>query len=124
MSSIAILGASNNRRKFGNIAVRAYAENGFDVYPVNPRESDIEGHLVYPFVNQIPAYLDRVSVYLPPEKFLPVLDELAEINIGELWLNPGSDAPEVVDKALSLGFDVHCGCSIIDIGLNPAEYPA
>jgi predicted CoA-binding protein len=122
MPSIAVIGASSDRSKFGNICVRAYASNGFDVYPVNPKEDLIENHTVYRSVSEIPAKLDRVSIYLPPGRAWTVLDELANLDIGEVWLNPGVDTPGVISKANDLGINVVVGCSIVDIGLNPGSF--
>ena len=41
--TVAIVGASADRRKFGNKAVRAYLRQGWKVYPVNPNRDEIEG---------------------------------------------------------------------------------
>jgi predicted CoA-binding protein len=118
--SIAIIGASNDRRKFGNRAVRAYAGRGYAVYPVHPRELTIEGYPVFHSVSQIPIpELDRVSIYLPPELALGVLDDVARKPVKEVWLNPGADSPKVVARARALGLPVIVGCSIVDIGVDP-----
>jgi len=65
MKSIAIIGASSERSKFGNKAVLAYTKAGYDVYPVNPKEEEIEGHLCYPDVMSIPIPIELVSLYVP-----------------------------------------------------------
>ncbi len=118
--TIAVLGASPDRQKFGNRCVRAYAAVGYEVYPVHPRAAEVEGHRAYPTLADVPAErLDRVSVYLPPDVALRVLPELTHKAIGELWLNPGADSPEVVTRARELGLPVVVGCSIVDVGVNP-----
>jgi hypothetical protein len=43
VKSVAILGASADRSKYGNKAVRAYQQQGYTVFPINPKESEIEG---------------------------------------------------------------------------------
>ena len=93
MPAVAIVGASRDRSKFGNIALRAYAENGYDVYPVNPKEAEIEGHKAYASVADVPVHLDRVSIYLPPDRAMAMLEELVDTHVGEVFLNPGSDTP-------------------------------
>ncbi|HEY2838365.1 MAG TPA: CoA-binding protein [Pirellulales bacterium] len=119
--TIAIIGASPDRTKFGNKAVRAYVLQGYDVYPVNPKAGVIEGLTAYRSLNEVPlASFDRISVYLPPAIGLAALDEIATKECGELWLNPGSDSPEVVAKAQSLGLNVVQACSIVDVGVSPA----
>jgi len=120
MPSIAVIGASADRSKFGNKAVRAYAQKGYQVYPVNPRETTIEGWPVYHSIAEVPAErVDRVSLYLPPALTLTVLDDLANKPVGEVWLNPGTESPEVLAKAKRLGLNVIAACSIVAIGVSP-----
>jgi len=120
--TVAIIGASDDRRKFGNKSVRAHLRAGYDVYPVNINGGTVEGLPVYASVKDVPVEkLDRVSVYLPPRVGLTVLDEIAEKGCKELWLNPGADSEEVVRKARSLGLNVIQSCSIVDVGISPYE---
>ena len=118
--TIAIVGASNDRRKFGNRAVRAYARKGWEVYPVNPHETTIEGRPVFRTVNDIPvSTLDRISVYVPPDVGLQVVVDVARRPPREFWLNPGAESPELIDRAEALGLNVVVACSIVDIGESP-----
>src|SRR5262245_13140293 len=119
--TIAVVGASNDRRKYGNRAVRAYARQGWDVYPVNPHETAIEGRPVHRSVSAIPTpQLDRVSLYVPPHVGIQLIDEIARRPPRELWLNPGADGPELIARAEALGLSVVVACSIVDIGESPA----
>jgi hypothetical protein len=121
MPTVAIIGASSDRSKFGNKSVRAHQQTGYTVYPVNPKGGEIEGLKVYRTLTELPAgKLDRISVYLPPALGMQALDEIAARGCDELWLNPGSDAPEVVEKARRLGLNVIQACSIVNVGINPA----
>ena len=118
--TVAVVGASADRRKFGNRAVRAYAQKGYTVYPIHPREAMIEGHMVYSSILKLPvAQLDRVSLYLPEDSALPMLEEIARIPVKQVWLNPGADSPAVIERARALGLTVVAGCSILDIGVDP-----
>lgn len=121
--AVAIIGASADRSKFGNKSVRAHAKAGWRVFPVHPSVTEVEGHPAYKSASDIPEQpLDRISIYLPPAVTINLLDSIARNPPGEFWLNPGADAPEVVAKARSLGLNVVCGCSIIDVGFSPAEF--
>jgi uncharacterized protein len=124
MPTIAILGASADRSKFGNKAVRAFVARGYDVYPVNPKADEIEGLKAYPSLAAIPAdvKLDRISVYLPPAVGLKVLPEIAARGASELWLNPGSESDELVAAAQGQGLHVIQACSIVDIGVSPSQF--
>ena len=117
--NVAIVGASGDRSKFGNKAVRAYLRKGYTVYPVNPNRDEVEGLKAYKSVLEIPVDLDRVSIYLPPELTIVVLDEIARKGAKELFLNPGSESKAVTEKARSLGFKPILACSIVDIGETP-----
>lgn len=122
--TVAVIGASKDRGKFGNKAVRAYIRQGWTVYPVNPNETDIEGVTAYKSILDVPRPVDRVTVYLPPKFGLMVLPDIAAVAPGEVFLNPGSDSPEVIARATELGLQPIVACSIVDIGMTPAELPA
>lgn len=119
MKSVAVIGASADRSKFGNKAVRAYLTRGFTVYPVNPKETTIEGLPAFASIDAVPARPNLISVYLPPRVLLGLLPAIAAKGCDELWLNPGADADEVVEAAEQLGLNVIRACSIIGVGLTP-----
>ena len=120
MKTVVVIGASANRRKFGNKAVRAFRQQGYSVYPVNPHEPQIEGLKVYKSILDVPVRPDLVSVYLPPLVMLQVLPDIAAKGCGELWLNPGTDSDEVVAEAERLGLNVIRACSIVGVGVSPS----
>lgn len=123
MPTVAILGASADRNKFGNKSIRAHQQQGFTVYPVNPKGGEIEGLPVYKSLAEAPpGRLDRISVYLPPHILMQVLPEIAARGAEEVWLNPGSDSDEAVDAARKLGLNVIQACSIVDLGVSPAQF--
>lgn len=113
MKTVAVIGASRDRAKWGNRSVRAHLAAGYEVYPVHPSEAEIEGLKTYRSVADIPAELDRVSLYLPPELGIGVLPEIAKKGCRELFLNPGSESEELVEKAKALGLKPILACSIV-----------
>jgi predicted CoA-binding protein len=118
--TIAIVGASSDRNKYGNRAVRAYVRQGYDVYPIHPREETIEGLRAYRTLLDVPVKrLDRVSMYVPPAVGLQLVEDIARRPPRELWLNPGSESDELIAKAEALGLKVVIGCSIVAIGEMP-----
>jgi predicted CoA-binding protein len=122
MKTVAVIGASSNREKFGNKALRAFAHRGYTVYPINPTESEVEGHKAYASVLDVPGSIDMATLYVPAPVGVSVMDDLVKKGIPEVWLNPGADARQVVDKARSLGLKTVTHCSIIAIGESPARY--
>jgi predicted CoA-binding protein len=120
--TVAVIGASNNRSKFGNKAVRAYVRQGYDVYPIHPRAETIEGLRAYRSILDVPqGEFDRVTIYLPPLKAMQVIEDIARKPAREVWLNPGAESSELIGKARALGLNVVLGCSIVDISERPEE---
>ncbi len=122
MPVIAVIGASRDRRKYGNKALRAYRARGYTVVPINPHETSVEGERAYPSVLEYPGAIDEATVYVPPEIGVAVLDDLSAKGIRTVWLNPGADSPEVLARARGLGLEPHVACSILAVGESPSEY--
>ena len=120
MKTIAIIGASNQRNKYGNKAVRAYLQQGYTVYPVHPREVLIEGLPVYKTILDVPLRPDKVSVYLPPPALLQLLPAIAVRGCDELWLNPGTESDEVLAEAERLGLNFIQACILVAVGVSPS----
>jgi uncharacterized protein len=120
--SVAVVGASNDRRKYGNKALRAFAARGYTVIPINPHEQEIEGHRAYASVLDVPGAIDMATVYVRPEAGVRVMEDLAAKKVPEVWLNPGADEPQVVARAGELGLRTIQACSIIAIGESPRSY--
>jgi hypothetical protein len=116
---VAVIGASSNRNKFGNRAVRAFRQQGYTVVPINPHEAEIEGLKSYASVLDVPGAVDMASFYLPPEIGLQVIDEVARKGIPEVWLNPGAESDALIARATSLHIQPIVACSIVAIGENP-----
>jgi predicted CoA-binding protein len=120
--SVAIIGASSDRRRFGNKAVRAFLHRGFTVVPIHPKEGEIEGLQAYRSVLDVPGHIDMASMYVSPAVGEALLDELAKKGIAEVWFNPGAESPAVVERARALNLGPIVACSIIGIGENPSAY--
>ncbi len=120
---VAVIGASKDRSKFGNKAVRAYLSEGHTVFPVNPREREIEGLRCYGSVLEIPGDIDIALLYVPPSAGLKVLGEIAKRGIKKVYFNPGTESPELEKKARELGLEPIFGCAIRAVGLSPSNFP-
>jgi len=120
MPAVAVIGASTDRSKFGNKAVRAYQRMGWTVYPVHPKAPEIEGLPAVRSVREIAEPLQRVLLYLPPELGLTVLADVAAVQPAEFFVNPGAESDELVAAARKLGLQTIQACAIVDVGVSPA----
>ena len=122
MPTVAVIGASADRRKFGNKALRAFRHRGYTVVPINPHEQAVEGERAYASVLDYPGAIDEATVYVPPEIGARVIDQIAQKGIPKVWLNPGADGRAVVERARSLKLQAIVACSIVGIGESPGDY--
>jgi uncharacterized protein len=120
--TVAVIGASNDRHKYGNKALRAFASRGHTVYAINPNEREVEGQPAYATVLDVPGPIDMATVYVQPEVGIKVMDDIAAKKIPEVWLNPGADDDAVVARAQALGLKTIQACSIIGVGERPSDY--
>lgn len=116
---VAVIGASSNRNKFGNKALRAFERQGYEVLAINPNEAEVEGHRTYPSVLDVPGPIDMATMYVPPRVGVQVIEQIARKGIAEVWLNPGADGAEVLRRARELGVNTIQACSIMGIGESP-----
>src|SRR6266498_990572 len=121
MKTVAVIGASNARVKFGNKAVRAFRQQGYTVYPVNPKETAIEGLRAYQSIRDLPVRPQMISVYVQPPVLLKILPDIAAMGCDELWLNPGTESDQVLAEAERIGLNVIQACSIVGVGMSPAS---
>ena len=121
--TIAIVGASTDRAKYGNKAVRAFIQGGWTVYPVNPSVKEVEGLQSYASVADVPVPIDRISMYVPPNIGRKMLAVISEKSPKEFYLNPGSESVELLRDAEALGLNPIQACSIVNIGLRPDMFP-
>jgi uncharacterized protein len=122
MPVVAVIGASTDRRKFGNKAVRAFTQAGYTVVPVNPHHADVEGIPACATIGEAPHAIDMATVYVPPEIGITLLDGIADAGVREVWLNPGAASPALVSRARELGLEPIEACSIVGIGLRPSDF--
>ena len=116
---VAVIGGSNNRRKFGNRALRAYRDQGYTVVPINPHEQEVEGLKSYASVLDVPGPIDMASFYVPPDIGEEIIGEMARKQIAEVWLNPGAESDELIARARALSIKPIVACSIVALGRNP-----
>lgn len=119
MKTVAVIGASNHREKWGNKAVRAFLQQGYTVYPVNPNEPEIEGLKAFATIKDIPVRLNKITVYIPPQRLVKILPDIAARGCDELFLNPGAESEEVLAECERLGLSAIQACSIIAVGVSP-----
>ena len=94
-NSIALVGASNNPRKYGNKILLDLISKGHNVYPVNNKEKNIEGIKSYKSVDAIPEIPSIINFVIPPNEGMAVTRDLVEKGYDNFWYQPGAESNEI-----------------------------
>jgi len=103
--TFAVVGASSNRRKYGNKVLRAYLQTNRKVFAINPNESEIEGVPSYPDLASLPEPVDAISIITRPEVTEKVIEQAAAAGIHHVWMQPGAESPRALQRAEELGLN-------------------
>ena len=120
--TVAVVGASSDRQKFGNKALRAFKAEGYTVIPINPNEREVEGIATYASVLHVPGTIDMATVYVQPDVAMRLLPEFEQKGIAEIWVNPGAESDELLTEARKRKLNVIAACSIMGIGRSPSSF--
>ncbi|MHC4082252.1 MAG: CoA-binding protein [Planctomycetota bacterium] len=114
----AVVGASNDRTKYGNKVLRAYVQTDRPVYPVNPKAGEVEGLEAFPDLRSLPEGVHGISVITPPQVTEKVVQEAANLGIRHIWMQPGAESDAAVAAAQKAGINVIAGdaCVLVVFG--------
>ncbi len=102
----AVVGATDNKEKFGYKIFKVMLEAGLQVYPVNTGVQEILGQKCYPTLKDLPVKPEAVDLVVPPRVGEQIVRECAELGITNVWLQPGADTQPVVNLTKELGLTV------------------
>ena len=92
---IALVGASNDKSKFGNRIYRDLRSKGYNVVPINPKDENIEGDKAYTSIQMMEELPDIVNLVVPPPIAMKVAQDAVELGVEYLWFQPGSESDEL-----------------------------
>ncbi|NCD09173.1 MAG: CoA-binding protein [Negativicutes bacterium] len=111
----ALVGATNNKDKYGCKIYKRLLKAGYEVYPVNPGIAEIDGAKCYASIADLPVVPEVVNIVVPAKFAVGAVKEAAEKGVKIVWLQPGSDKPEVVKAAKDAGLEVIEDCVLTRI---------
>ncbi|AMW33705.1 MULTISPECIES: CoA-binding protein [Fervidobacterium] len=99
---VAIVGATTNPEKFGNIVLRDLKKKGFEVLPVSPRYDVVEGLRTYKSVEELPDDVDLIVFIVPPEVGIQELKKAYDKGFRKFWFQPGAESGEIIEFSKTL----------------------
>ena len=115
----AVVGASNNRAKYGNRIYLKLRKSGYRVFPVNNREQLIEGDRAYSSLLDLPETPAVVNMVVPPQEASAVVEQAKAAGAQAIWFQPGAESVVAGQWALEHGLDVIEACILVQLALMP-----
>ena len=117
-SSFAVIGASEDPRKYGHRCYACYLRHGYRVYPVNPNAATVLGNTAYPDLRSLPEPVEAVSIVTPPDVTEKVMEDVIAIGVRHVWMQPGAESAAAVVRAREAGVNVIAGgpCLLVALG--------
>lgn len=104
--TFAVAGASRDRSKYGNIVYRALQKSGRQTFAINPNTDSVEGDLAYAKINDLPRFVEALSVVTPPEVSLLVVQDAIRAGVKSIWFQPGAENKQASRLARQAGIEV------------------
>jgi len=123
---IAVAGVSRQPNQAANAVFRKLRDSGYEVFPINPKASQVEGARCYSDVGAVPAQLDGVVIATSPGISSRIVQQCSNHGVRRVWFHrsfgDGSVSEEAVRECDALGIDCIVGgcplmfCHPVDLG--------
>jgi predicted CoA-binding protein len=112
--TVVLVGASSKPDRYAYKALALLAEYGHQVWPVNPRETEILGHKVYPSLGDIPSGpVDTVTLYVGSDKSTALRSSLSALRPKRVIFNPGAENPDLAETLRGEGIVCLEACTLV-----------
>lgn len=121
--TFAVVGASSDRRKYGNKVLRVFLQNEYSVVPVNPNAAHVEGHESFADLTKIPERPLSISIITPPAVTEQVVQQAIAIGVQHVWLQPGAESATAIELCEDAGINIiHSGpCILVVLGFRDSD---
>ncbi|HLH40390.1 MAG TPA: CoA-binding protein [Bryobacteraceae bacterium] len=103
---IAMVGLSSNPFRPSHFAAIYLLSEGYEVIPVNPRETEILGRKSYPSIGSIPGGVEVVDIFREPSAVPAIVEEAIAAGAKVVWMQLGVIHEEAAERARQAGLEV------------------
>ncbi len=112
----AVVGATQDTSKFGYKVFSKLKRHGFNVFPINPKQNEIEGVKCYKSLYDIEENIDVISLIVNPKIGMEIIEITKEKGIKNVWCQPGAESKELIEKAQSYGINIiYNECVLVEL---------
>jgi predicted CoA-binding protein len=118
--AFAVFGASDDRNKYGHKVYACYLQHQRKAFPINPKSTTVLGNQAYASLKQLPSKVESISIITPPAVTEKIVEDAIEYGIKSIWMQPGAESAQAVEKAEQAGINViHGGpCLLVVMGYH------
>ena len=95
----AMVGVSTNKRKFGFVAYKDLINRGFNVIPVNPKATEIDGEKCYANIAEIPDDINRILIATPTSQTEKIVEQAISRGIKHIWIQQKAETDAALELA-------------------------
>ncbi len=112
---IAIIGVSENKEKWGWRTFEKLKSNGFNVFAINPKYSEVNGFPCFKNLKELPVKPETIITIVPPKITEQVVKQAIELKINKIWMQPGSESIKAIKDCEDNNIQViHNACFVVD----------
>jgi len=111
--TLALVGASARGRKFGNVVLAELRAKAYEVLPVHPRASSVDGVPCHASIADLPDRVGALVIVVPPARAEEVVREAAEAGIRRIWMQQGAESDAALRTCREQGLTVVHGECIL-----------
>lgn len=97
---LAVAGVSRGHESAANPVFRRLRDEGFEVFPVNPRATQVEGTACFPDLASVPGPLDGVVIATHPDASAAVARQAVALRVPRVWFHRSLGKGSVSDEAV------------------------
>jgi len=95
IKKIALVGATDNKEKFGYKIFKNLISKNFEVYPVNPLKKEIEGYKIYKSIEDLNEKPELIVFVVPPKVTLEYAKNFYSLGFRKFWFQPGTESEDL-----------------------------
>jgi uncharacterized protein len=111
----ALVGATNNPRKYGNRILLDLCRAGYQVYAVNLNETEVAGQPAYRSLADLPETPEVVDIVVPPDQTEQVVRQCKQLGLTRIWMQPGAESATAIRYCHENGLQViYHACAMVE----------
>ncbi len=119
LDKVAVVGASRDPSKYGNIVYKRLKAAGVKTFAVNPNAETVDGDPSYPSLDRLPEKVSGAVLVVPPARSEEAVRAAAAAGIGMIWMQPGAESDRAVRYCEENGLcAIHDACILVALGLK------